>query len=62
MDLNDLRSVTTVILFIAFIGIVVWAYNRRRRDAFDDAAKLPLADDEPPADPPAQERSNGAHQ
>ena len=61
MDLNDLRSVMTVILLIVFVGIVVWAYNRRRRDAFDAAAKLPLADDGSGADAPAQ-RSNGANQ
>ena len=61
MDLNDLRSAVTVILLIVFVGIVVWAYHRRRRDAFDEAANLPLLDDGSGADKPAQ-RSNGAHQ
>jgi cytochrome c oxidase cbb3-type subunit 4 len=61
MDLNDLRSVMTVILLVAFVGIVVWAYSRRRRADFDAAAKLPLADDGSGADTPAQ-RSNGAKQ
>lgn len=47
MDLvNELRSVITVVAFIAFIGIVVWAYSRRRKEAFDEAARLPFTEDE----------------
>jgi len=61
MELNDLRSWVTVMLFIAFVGIVVWAYSRSRRDAFDDAALLPLADDGSGVDRVAQ-RSHGAKQ
>jgi cytochrome c oxidase cbb3-type subunit 4 len=38
-----LASVTTVISFAVFIGIVLWAYSRRRRDAFRDAALAPFA-------------------
>lgn len=61
MELNDLRSVMTVISFIVFLGIIVWAFNRRRRESFDVAAALPLQDDGSGADAAAQ-RSNGAHQ
>ncbi|KPK30246.1 MAG: cytochrome oxidase [Betaproteobacteria bacterium SG8_40] len=47
MDLiNDLRSAVTVVAFIAFIGIVVWAYSHRRKEAFDEAARLPFTEDE----------------
>jgi cytochrome c oxidase cbb3-type subunit 4 len=45
MDVNDLRSLATVLTFVAFIGIVVWAMAGRRRADFDAAAQLPLADD-----------------
>ena len=31
---------------IVFIGIVLWAYSRKRKSKFDDAANLPFADDE----------------
>ena len=47
MDMNDLRSVVTVISFAVFIGIIVWAWAGRRREDFDDAARLPFADDTP---------------
>lgn len=45
MDINDLRSVFTVLTFVAFVGIVMWAYSGRRKQAFDEAANLPLDDD-----------------
>jgi cytochrome c oxidase cbb3-type subunit 4 len=47
MDLNTLRSVTTVVMFAIFVGIVVWAYSRRHVATFEDAARLPLIDDAP---------------
>jgi cytochrome c oxidase cbb3-type subunit 4 len=43
MDINDLRVVISVVSFVVFIGIVVWAYSRKRRRDFDDAAMLPFA-------------------
>jgi len=49
MDINDLRVVMTVLAFVAFIGIVAWAYGRERKDKFDDAARLPF-DSEPGED------------
>lgn len=47
MDINDLRSVFTVLTFVMFVGIVMWAYSGRRKQAFDEAAHLPLDDDSP---------------
>jgi cytochrome c oxidase cbb3-type subunit IV len=38
-----LGSVTTVLAFVAFIGIVIWAYGRGRRKAFEEAANAPFA-------------------
>jgi cytochrome c oxidase cbb3-type subunit 4 len=46
MDINDFRSLQTVLAFIAFIAIVIWAYSKRRKKSFDDAANLPFADDD----------------
>lgn len=47
MDINDLRSVITVLLFLVFIGIVWWAYSDRRKQVYDQAARIPLDDDSP---------------
>ena len=47
MDINDLRSLFTVLAFIAFVGIVWWAYSDRRKQTYDEAAMMPLDDDSP---------------
>ncbi len=47
MDVNDLRIAVTVLSFIAFIGIVVWAWSRRNAARFDEAAQLPFIDEKP---------------
>lgn len=46
MDVNELRTIITVACFIAFIGIVYWAYSGRQKSRFDEAANLPFADDD----------------
>ena len=45
MDINLARSVVTVLLLLAFIGIVAWAYSGKRKQAFDAAARLPFDDE-----------------
>ena len=47
MDINDLRAILTVLTFICFVGIVWWAYSSRRKEAFEEASRLPLDDDSP---------------
>jgi len=47
-DLNLLKSAVTAVSFLAFIGIVVWAYSRGARKGFDEAALLPFSDDDVP--------------
>jgi cytochrome c oxidase cbb3-type subunit 4 len=44
-DLNLLRSAVTVLALACFLGIVRWAMARGNRERFDEAARLPLADD-----------------
>ncbi len=46
MDINDFRSWHTIVLLVLFIGIVVWAYGKKRKKSFDEAANLPFADEE----------------
>ncbi|MDA0191202.1 MAG: cbb3-type cytochrome c oxidase subunit 3 [Proteobacteria bacterium] len=47
MDINDLRSIVTVVSLLTFLGIVWWAYGMKaNRKRFDEAANLPFADEE----------------
>lgn len=46
MDINDLRGISTLFVFITFIGLCFWAYNSKRKKSFDEAANLPFADEE----------------
>ena len=46
MQLNDLRVVLTVLAFLSFIGIALWAYSSAQRSRFDAAARLPLDETE----------------
>ena len=44
MNIYSIASiVTTVLSFVAFIGIVLWAWSSRRRKAFEEAANAPFA-------------------
>jgi cytochrome c oxidase cbb3-type subunit 4 len=44
MSIYTLVSIaTTVLTFLAFIGIVVWAYGKRRASSFEEAANAPFA-------------------
>lgn len=45
VDINDFRAWHTLILLLMFVGIVVWAYSKRQKKSFDEAANLPFADD-----------------
>jgi cytochrome c oxidase cbb3-type subunit 4 len=59
MDINDLRSLFTVVTFTLFVAIVWWAYSGKRKQAFEEAALLPFTDDEPvEAAKPAAHRAN----
>ncbi|GAA5217775.1 CcoQ/FixQ family Cbb3-type cytochrome c oxidase assembly chaperone [Corallincola platygyrae] len=40
MDYGTFRGVLTIIILVVFIGIVVWAYSKRRKSAFDEAANM----------------------
>jgi cytochrome c oxidase cbb3-type subunit 4 len=45
MDITTLRIVATLASFITFVGILVWAYSRRRAPAFEAASRLPFEQD-----------------
>ncbi len=46
-SINTMRTVVTVVSFLVFIGIVIWAWSARRKSQFDEAARLSLDDDRP---------------
>ncbi len=48
MDINVIRGLATLAAFIAFISVVCWAYSKKRKDDFDQAAALPFADEPQP--------------
>jgi len=45
MDINTLRGISTLLMLLAFMGVCFWAYNSKRKDALNDAALIPFADD-----------------
>lgn len=47
MDINDLRSILTVLVVVAFSGIVWWVYSSRHKAGYERAALIPLDDDAP---------------
>lgn len=46
MDYITWRSIYTVIVFVLFIGIGVWAFSKGRKKHFDEAAKSIFEEDE----------------
>ncbi|MCU8395428.1 CcoQ/FixQ family Cbb3-type cytochrome c oxidase assembly chaperone [Vibrio vulnificus] len=46
MDFGTIHSIYTVVLFVSFIGIVAWAYSKKRKASFDEAANLVFSDEE----------------
>ncbi|MDM0014282.1 cbb3-type cytochrome c oxidase subunit 3 [Variovorax sp. J22P168] len=46
MDIiTTLRIVATLASFAIFIGIWLWAWSRRNKQAFEEAARLPFEED-----------------
>lgn len=46
MDIGTFRGITTLLVLFCFLGIVFWAYSKRRKKDFDEASRLPFADEE----------------
>jgi len=45
MDMGIFRGLFTLVMILAFCGVVIWAWSKRRKPDFDEAARLPLEDD-----------------
>lgn len=48
MNMGDLRGVITVVLLVLFVALWAWTWSRKRKSQFDEAARIPLEDDDTP--------------
>jgi cytochrome c oxidase cbb3-type subunit 4 len=39
-----ITGISTVILFVAFLAGVAWAFSKKRKPEFDAASRIPLED------------------
>ncbi len=64
MDINDLRITVTVLGLVLFLSLVRWAYSRRQRAGFDEAAQLPFLDEstQKPTHKPLARREKDSHE
>jgi len=46
MDINDLRSIVTVVSLLTFLGVIWFAYAKGNQKRFDEAAQLPFAEED----------------
>ena len=46
MDVNDLRVAVTVLSLLVFLGLLAWVFQTRHGRAFEEAARLPLSDEQ----------------
>lgn len=49
MDQGTLQGIGTVLTLIAFLGVCWWAYSGRNKKGFEEASKLPFADEQSPS-------------
>jgi len=45
MATGTLQGLATLTALLAFVGVTAWAWSRRRKENFDDAARMPLEED-----------------
>ncbi|MBP5944429.1 MULTISPECIES: cbb3-type cytochrome oxidase subunit 3 [Pseudomonas] len=55
MSAGLIRGLGTVVVFVAFVGLTLWVFNRKRNPEFAEARLLPFADELQPDTTPASE-------
>ena len=45
MNMILVKSLYTLVLFVAFIALCFWAYSPKRKQSFHDAKMLPFTDE-----------------
>ena len=48
MSAGLIRGLGTVVVFVAFVGLTLWVFNRKRNPEFAEARLLPFADEPQP--------------
>lgn len=43
--LTQIQVIWTVVVMIVFLSIVIWAWSGRRKESFDEAANIPLEEE-----------------
>jgi cytochrome c oxidase cbb3-type subunit 4 len=56
-----IRGALTLVLMLAFVGMVVYVYSKRNKSIYDQAARLPL-EDATAANPEMNKESSGSSQ
>ncbi|MCL1825001.1 MAG: cbb3-type cytochrome c oxidase subunit 3 [Betaproteobacteria bacterium] len=51
MDISTLRIIVMVMTVLCFGCLCYWAFSKHTKARFDEAAQLPLTDDDLPASP-----------
>ena len=46
--MSAILSIWTVIVAILFTGIVIWAWSAKNKERFEEAARIPLEDEDVP--------------
>ena len=62
MTIPMFHSLWTIAVLAIFIGIIFWAYSKHRHADFDEAANLPLEDDQPLANSPSNSDNKAEQQ
>lgn len=45
IDINLVRAAVLILLILAFLGIIAWAWSRNRKEVFREISMLPLEED-----------------
>lgn len=45
ISIGTIRGLLTLVLLLAFLGMVIFVYRKRNRGMYQNAASLPLEDD-----------------
>lgn len=71
VDSHFLNGIGTITAFLAIVAVTVWAFSKKRKKRFEEAAQLPFADEniadrdhgpEPEPGNDAQRRDRGEEQ
>ena len=46
MDINDARTLITVLMFVLFSAVCLWAYSRSPKQRFKESEQMPFDDND----------------